>query len=111
MAVAAGESTAVDAGAGREEEGEELSLVVGDSVVIGVNENKLRDLQEDYGGLSDSMITVSVVIIMTQPFGENETVDFLPSSPSSFSSSSSHPVPFHHRHHPSSSRSGSSSSA
>ena len=50
--VTAGETTEVDAE-------EELSLAVGDAVMIGVNENKLRDLQEDYGGVSDSMIKVS----------------------------------------------------
>ncbi|KAK7093791.1 E3 ubiquitin-protein ligase MIB2-like [Littorina saxatilis] len=35
---------------------EQLSFVDGDDVMIGVNENKLRDLQEDFGGVSDSMI-------------------------------------------------------
>ena len=60
--MAAGEATAVAAAA------EELSFVVGDTVVIGVNENQLRDLQEDYGGVTDSMIKVSIV-------GQRELMD------------------------------------
>ncbi|XP_076451717.1 uncharacterized protein LOC143287544 isoform X2 [Babylonia areolata] len=40
------------------EEEEEMAekLVVGDEVVVGVNENTLRDLQDDYGGVSEKMI-------------------------------------------------------
>ena len=60
--MAAGEATAVVAAV------EELSFVVGDTVVIGVNENQLRDLQEDYGGVADSMIKVSMV-------GQRELMD------------------------------------
>ena len=54
---APGESTDAASEGGEEVE---LSLAVGDKVMMGVNENQLRDLQEDYGGVSDGMIKVSL---------------------------------------------------
>lgn len=36
----------------------ESSFAVGDHVTIGVNENTLRELQEDYGGVSERMVTI-----------------------------------------------------
>lgn len=42
-----------------EDENEELSVIIGDDVVIQVGEDKLKELQPNYGGYVDVMLSVS----------------------------------------------------